>query len=168
MKTSLLVAGVFRRGVGAVLLVGLSALALAQEFKSKDLVIDHPHAMSTAPGQPHGGVFVTSIRNTGANADRLIGGRATVSKSVEVHRMEMSNNMMKMREIPGVDIPAKSVVSMARGSKEGYHLMLMNLKAPLKEGDRFPMTFVFKNAGEVEVMVSVEKPSMPAHGSHKH
>jgi len=168
MKTSLSVVSVLRHWVGAALLVGLSAVAVAHEFKSKDLVIDHPYAMSTAPGQPHGGVFVTSIRNTGLNADQLIGGRATVSKSVEVHRMEMSNNMMKMREIPGVDLPAKSAVSMARGSKEGYHLMLMNLKAPLKEGDKFPMTFVFKNAGEVEVMVSVEKPSMPAHGSHKH
>lgn len=142
--------------------------AMAQEFKKKDLVIERPHAMATAPGQPHGAVFVKMITNNGTATEQLIGGRTTVSKSVEVHRMEMANNVMKMREIPAIDLPAKSKTNLGRGNKEGYHLMLMNLNAPLKEGDKIPMTFVFKNTGEVDVTVVVEKPSMAGHGGHKH
>ncbi len=148
--------------------LAFAGAASAQEFKSGNLVIDHPHTMPTAPGQPHGGVFFDSIANTSGTPDQLIGGRAAVSKTVEVHRMEMENNVMKMREIPAIDVPAKGKVMMSRGSKHGYHLMLMNLKAPLKEGEKFPMTLIFKNAGEVQVTVAVEKPAMPMHGRQKH
>jgi periplasmic copper chaperone A len=158
-----------RVGVAAtVLTIALSGSVMAQSVTKNSLVIDYPHAMATAPGQPHGAVFFKSIRNTGATPDQLIGGRTTVSKTVEVHRMEMSNNLMKMREIPGIDLPASATVMLGRGSKEGYHLMLMNLKKPLKEGDKFPMTLVFKNVGEVEVTVTVESSGMHRHGTHKH
>ena len=153
---------------GALLVAATLSTASAQEFKKKDLLIERPHAMATAPGQPHGAVFIKTITNSGAAADQLIGGRTGASKSVEVHRMEMAGNVMKMREIPAIDLPAKTRVDLGRGNKEGYHLMLMNLNAPLKDGDKIPMTFVFKNAGEVDVTVVVEKPAMSGHGGHKH
>lgn len=148
--------------------LSVATTAGANEFSKAGLLIEHPQAMATAPGQPHGAVFIKSITNKNAKADQLIGGRSAVSGSVEVHRMEMEQNLMKMREISGIDLPANAKVMMGRGSKEGYHLMLMNLKAPLKAGEKFPMTLIFKNAGEIEVTVAVEKPSMPAHGGHKH
>jgi copper(I)-binding protein len=85
---------------------------------------------------------------------------------MEVHRMSMDKGVMAMREIPGVTIPARGEVSMARGSKEGYHLMLMNLNRPLKEGEKFPVTLIFKNAGEVTVEIEVEKRSGAEHGHH--
>ena len=154
--------------IAAAIAMGISGHALAKEFVKGSLVIEHPHAMATAPGQPNGAIFFKSISNKGALADQLIGSRATVSKTTEVHRMEMDNNVMRMREISGIELPANSKVMMGRGSKEGYHLMLMNLNAPLKEGEKFPVTLIFKNAGEVEVTVSVEKPRGSAHGSHKH
>jgi periplasmic copper chaperone A len=165
---------VYLRLRGALSMIAtLAALSVCASLGAKEadhasLVIELPHAMATAPGQPHGAVFFKSISNKAAQADQLIGGRAAVSKSVEVHRMEMENNIMKMREIVGVELPANSKVMLGRGNKEGYHLMLMNLKAPLKEGERFPMTLIFKRAGELEVTVTVEKPSMSMHGGHKH
>lgn len=145
----------------------------ASEFRKNDLVIDQPHAASTAPGQPHGAVFIRSITNAGPAADQLIGGRAAVARSVEVHRMEMDNNVMKMREIPGVDVPANTRVMMGRGNKDGYHLMLMNLSAPLRAGDTIPMTLIFKRAGEVNVTVTIEKQGAGhghsgGHSGHKH
>ncbi len=152
----------------AAFVTGISGYAVAKEFSKGSLVIEHPHAMATAPGQPNGAIFFKSISNKGTSADQLIGSRATVSKTIEIHRMEMDNNIMRMREISGIELPANSKVTMARGSKDGYHLMLMNLKAPLKEGEKFPVTLIFKNAGEVEVTVAVERPSGSAHGSHKH
>jgi periplasmic copper chaperone A len=146
----------------------LCAAAWAQPITKNTLTIEHPHAMATAPGQPHGAVFFKSIVNKGTSPDQLIGARAAVSKTVEVHRMEMENNIMKMREIPAIEIPANSSIMMGRGGKEGYHLMLMHLKSPLKEGDKFPMTVIFKNAGDVDITVTVEKAGMSKHGGHKH
>lgn len=125
--------------------------------------------MPTAPGQPHGAVFIGEIRNTGKASDQIIGARSNVARSMEVHRMTMDNNVMKMREIPAIEIPANGRIGMAHGNKEGIHLMLMNLNKPLKEGDRFPMTIIFKQAGEQEVTVQVEKRSHPMdHGNGKH
>lgn len=160
------------RGVLGVIGV-LSALSVsvalgAKQVNKAGLLIDQPHAMATAPGQPHGAVFFKSISNQAGQPEQLIGGRSAVAKGVEVHRMEMDNNVMRMREIKGIELPANSKVMLGRGNKEGYHLMLMNLKSPLKEGEVFPMTLIFKNAGEVEVTVTIEKPSMHMHGGHKH
>jgi copper(I)-binding protein len=152
----------------SVVAAALCAAAWAEPITKNRLTIEHPHAMATAPAQPHGAVFFKSIANKSASPDQLIGARSAVSKSVEVHRMEMESNIMRMREIPAIEIPANSRIMLGRGNKEGYHLMLMHLKSPLKEGDKFPMTLIFKNAGEIEVTVTVEKPGMHKHGGHKH
>ena len=157
-----------RTGLAAMiiaLLVGLGQ-ATAHDFKKGDLSIDHPTATPTAPGQPHGAIFIEKLKNSGAKDDQLIAARSGISKSMEVHRMSMDKGVMAMREIPGVTIPARGEVSMARGSKEGYHLMLMNLNRPLKEGEKFPVTLIFKNAGEVTVEIEVEKRSGAKHGHH--
>lgn len=160
-------------GLFAAATLSISLSVAASEFRKNDLVIDQPHAASTAPGQPHGAVFIRSIANAGAQPDQLIGGRAAVARSVEVHRMEMDNNVMKMREIPGIEVPPNAKLMMGRGNKDGYHLMLMNLSVPLKAGDTIPMTLIFKRAGEVNVTVTVEKQGAGhghggGHGGHKH
>lgn len=139
----------------------------AHDFKKGDLTIDHPTATPTAPGQPHGAVFIEKLKNSGSRDDQLVAARSGLSKSMEVHRMSMDKGVMTMREIPGISIPARSEVSMARGSKEGYHLMLMNLSRPLKEGEKFPVTLIFKNAGEITVEIEVEKRSGSDHGRQK-
>lgn len=147
----------------------LSAAAprvLAAEYRKGSLEIAHPSATATAAGQPHGAIFIKEIKNLSNTADQLIGARSSVSKSIEVHQMTMDNNVMKMREIPAIELPAKGNVSLQQGSKNGYHLMLMNLNKPLKEGDRFKATLIFKQAGELEVDVVVEKPQH-SHG-HRH
>ncbi len=156
----------------AISVIGVSqntVMAQSAEFKKGPLTIIAPTATPTAPGQPHGAVFIQSIRNAGAQKDQLIGGRADVSKTLEVHRMTMENNIMKMREIPAIEIPANGEVSLAKGSRQGYHLMLMNLKQPLKAGDQFPVTLIFREAGEQQVTITVEQPKAASgHGMHRH
>jgi copper(I)-binding protein len=161
--------------ITSVITVNLVGGALANPKQQHSLEIKKPYATSTAPGQPHGAVFIHEITNKSGSADELIGGRSSAAGSVEVHKMEMSNNIMRMREIPSIPIPARGKASLDKGSKEGFHLMLMNLKQPLKVGDKIPMTLIFKQAGEIEVIVPVEKPSAHGghgphggHGSHKH
>ncbi len=154
--------------LSATVMLGLLPLAQAAQFTKGNLVVEDPVAMPTAPGQPHGAIFIQEIRNSGKAADELIGARSTVSKTMEVHRMSMDNNVMKMREIPAIPVPANGKVSMQRGNPDGYHLMLMNLNKPLKEGDKFPVTLIFKNAGEQDVTVEVKKAGGMGHGHMKH
>lgn len=148
-------------------LFAVSASAQAQEFKKGALTIEKPYATATAPGQPNGAIFIKEIKNAGAEADELIGAKTSASKAVEVHRMSMENNMMAMREIAGIAIPASGKVSMDRGAKDGFHLMLMGLAKPLQEGESFSATLIFRKAGEVPVKVSVEKLKAAGH-NHAH
>ena len=140
--------------------------ALAQETRLKDLHIDNPYARATAPQQPAGGAFVT-IENKGKAADALIGANSPAARSVEIHTMAMEGNVMKMREVGRVEIKAGERIEMKAG--DGYHLMLMGLKQPLKSGDSFPVTLVFEKAGKAEVKVTV-RDAAGGHGSmhHKH
>lgn len=140
-----------------LLALSLSVAALAahaHSFKLGELTIGHPYARSTAPGQPTGGAYL-SIRNAGAAADKLVSATADVSASVELHEMKMEGNVMRMREVTGVDVPAGKAVELKPG---GLHIMLMGLKAPLKQGDKFPLKLKFEKAGEVTVTVNVEGP----------
>lgn len=142
------------------------ARANEREYRKGSLEIEHVYATATAPGQPNGAVFIKRLKNSGNASDRLVGGKSNTAKSVEVHQMVMDQNVMKMREIPGIELPARGRISMDRGSRDGYHLMLMNLTRPLVEGERFNMTLMFQQAGELEVEVEVLKPR-GAHG-HRH
>jgi periplasmic copper chaperone A len=152
--------------LGVAMIASIATAAFAAQFTKGALVVDTPIAMPTAPGQPHGAIFIQEIRNSGKTPDELIGARSAVSKTMEVHRMSMENNVMKMREIPGIAVPANGKVAMPRGNPNGYHLMLMNLNKPLQEGDTFPVTLIFKNAGEQQVTVEVKKPHGSGHGGH--
>lgn len=137
----------------------------AQETKLKDLLIDSPYARATVTNQRSGGAYVT-IENKGKNADKLIGASSPVAKSVEIHTMTMDGNVMKMREVGQIEIPASGRIEMKPG--DGYHLMLMGLQQPLKAGDSFPMTLVFEKAGKTEVKVKVEEKKNASHGGMHH
>ena len=104
----------------------------------------------------------------GKQADQLISARTPVAERVELHQMQMDNNVMKMRAVPAIELPAQAELRMMHGSADGYHLMLINLKQPLKDGDRFSVWLQFKNSGEREVTVHVQTPknSAPAHDHH--
>lgn len=158
-KLAAAAAWVFSLSLGAP-----SAGASDREVRKGSLEIEQAYAIATAPGQPHGALFIKEINNRGSTADQLIGARSSIAKSIEVHQMSMDNNVMKMREIPAIEVPAKGKVSMQQGNKNGYHLMLMNLAKPLKEGERFKATLVFKQAGDIDVDVTVEK----SHHGHRH
>ena len=137
-----------------VLLGGLAiaGAAFAHSYQAGDITIGHPHARATAPGQPTGGAYLR-VENRGTQADRLMSASAGVSKSVELHQMQMQGDVMRMRQVDAIEIPANKSVALEPG---GLHIMLVGLKAPLKEGDRFPMTLTFEKAGEVKVDVVVE------------
>jgi periplasmic copper chaperone A len=145
----------FVRGIiGAVLLAGLlAAPAHAQEVKAGDLVITQAWTRATPGGAKIGGGYLT-IENKGAAPDRLIGGSADVAGKVEVHEMAMNNGVMTMRPLDkGLAIDPGKTVKLAPG---GYHLMMFDLKIPLKQGDKVPVTLEFEKAGKVQLSLDVQ------------
>ena len=152
----------------ALLLLGAFACAVpaqAHDFSAGDLVIDHPYAPPTPAGARTGAVYFRSIRNSGHDVDRLLGAHTPVAASVEIHRSKMDGNVMQMRAIDALDLPAGADVKLRHGGN--LHVMLIDLKAPLRDGDRFPITLRFEHAGEKEVMVWVQQPKATDAG-HQH
>lgn len=126
----------------------------AHEYKAGDISVDHPYARATVPGQTSGGAYLT-LENRGSNADALVAAQSPAAQSVEIHTMAMTdNNVMRMREVGSIDLQPKQKVVMQPG--DGYHLMLIGLKAPLKAGDKLPLILTFRKAGKVETTINVE------------
>jgi copper(I)-binding protein len=135
--------------------LGFSAAAHAQ------VKVETPWARPTVQGQMAGGGF---LRLQSAQADRLVGGSTPAAGRVELHTMKMEGDVMRMRQLDAIELPAGKPVALEPG---GLHLMLMDLKAPLKAGDSFPLTLEFEKAGKVKVDVKVQAGA-PAPGEHKH
>jgi hypothetical protein len=149
----------------------IAAPSSAHDFKLGPLRIDHPYATPTPTGATNSAAYLRGIRNTGDQPDRLIGASTPVARTVEIHRSAIdAQNVMRMRAIEGIDLPPMGEVQVRHGGD--HHLMLIDLKRPLNEGDRFPLTLRFQKAGEREVTVWVQKPRGPASahaaGEHKH
>ena len=98
-----------------------------------------------------GAVYVV-IENKGNVADRLVGASSTAAKMVEVHESYMEGGMMKMRPIAGVDVPAGGKVELKPG---GFHIMLMELVAPLQTGSKIVVNLKFEKAGQVTVNAEI-------------
>lgn len=143
------------------LMVASSAYA-EHALQAGSLTIKDPYARATVVAQKSGGGFM-KIENTGA-ADQLIGASSPVAKEMQLHIMSMDGNVMKMRQVQAMDIPAKGSLELQPG---GLHLMFIDLKGQLKTGDQIPVKLKFQKAGEVEVKFHV-KDLKPAHGQPGH
>jgi hypothetical protein len=143
-----------------LLLAGLGA-ASAHGYKLGALEIGHPWARATPPTAPTGGGYL-SVKNTGTTPDRLMSASSPAAEIVQVHDMKMEGNVMRMRELDGpLEIKPGETVTLAPG---GMHLMMMGLKAPLKQGERVPLTLVFEKAGKIDVeLVVVALGTTPGH-----
>jgi copper(I)-binding protein len=142
----------------------LSLLATAALAQSNPIKVEKPWTRATAPGAAIGGGFVT-LRNSGKSADRLLSASSPAAASVELHEMAKAGDVMKMREVNAIDLPANGMVELKPGS---FHLMLVNLKAPLKQGDKVPVTLKFEKAGTVKIELAVEGMGAASAGAHEH
>jgi copper(I)-binding protein len=171
MESSLMLRGMI--GGVAIAALGLVAPVHAESVKAGDLVISQPWTRATAGGAKVGGGYLT-IENKGAAADKLVGGSTDAAGKLEVHQMSVSNGVMKMHQVEGgLAIEPGKTVKLAPG---GYHLMLVDLKHPFKQGEKVPVTLEFEKAGKVAVSLDVQgigarAPSAPAGGAmtdHQH
>ena len=107
--------------------------------------IEKPWTRATAPGAKVAGGYMM-IRNAGAAGDKLVSASSPAAARVELHAHVNDNGVMKMREVPGYDVPAKGIFELKPG---GAHLMFMDIKQPFKEGENVPVKLKFEKAGEV-------------------
>lgn len=130
----------------------LSTRAAAQEITAGALTISHPWSRATAGGAKVGALYLT-VANAGAEADRLLGVSADVAERCELHLSGTEGDVMTMRMVDQVEVPAGGSATFA---PQGAHVMLMGLKAPLKKGTSFPAVLHFERAGDVAVEVTVQ------------
>jgi copper(I)-binding protein len=138
-------------GAAAVLLATVAGVH-AKDAMVGDIHISKPWARATAPTAQVGGGFM-GLMNHGKADDALVAVKAGVSEKVELHTHSMDGGVMKMREVTRIAVPAGKAVELKPGS---FHIMFINLKAPLKKGDTIPLTLVFEKAGEVKVDMQVD------------
>lgn len=148
----------------------LSALALvaavtfaAPVLQAEELVVGDLHITNVwaRPSNTSTGAVYLTISNQGKSADTLIGITSSVAENTEMHEMTMTDMVMRMRKAASVSLPAGQSVSFAPG---GMHIMLIGLKRPLKEGESFNLSLELKNAGHVELPVTVSSNAMSTMG----
>jgi copper(I)-binding protein len=138
-----------------VALVAVAALACAHGYTLGNIGIDHPYSVPTPAGATTGAGYIQELSNKGSAEDRLVGASSPIADHVELHTMSMDGNVMRMRQVPAIVIPAGGHVDMAPGN--GYHLMLIGIKQPLKVGDKIPVKLTFEKAGTVDVELHVQE-----------
>jgi copper(I)-binding protein len=126
----------------------LTALQPVFAQDAKPVHVEQPWARATPPGAKVAGAFAT-IENHGATPDRLVSATAEIAGRVEIHEMAVTDGVMTMRPLAdGLPVPADGSVELKPGS---YHLMLMDLAGPLKDGEHIAGTLTFEKAGTVPV-----------------
>ena len=120
------------------------------------VTVKDPWVRATVSQQKATGAF---MQITSAQDARLVEARSPVAGIVEIHEMTMEKDVMKMRALPnGLDLPAGKTVELKSG---GYHVMLMDLKQQMKEGDTVPMTLVVEGKDKKRSTIEVKAPVKP-------
>ncbi len=117
----------------------------------KKVSVEQPWARASVG--KNGATFLTMV-NKGNSDDRLVAAKADVSNRVELHTHIMEGNIMRMRQVEAIPVPAGKTVMLKPG---GLHVMMIGLNKKLEEGQSFPLTLVFEKAGEVTVTVPIMK-----------
>ena len=141
-------------------LLAFAVFALCPALSLAQIKIEGAWARPTVKGQQGGGGYMAV---TSATGDRLLGGSTTLSQRFELHTMSMKGDVMEMRQVDAIELPAGQTVELKPG---GLHVMFIGLKTPLKTGSKVPVTLKFEKAGDVKVEFDVmARP--PATGNPK-
>jgi copper(I)-binding protein len=151
--------------VMATALLILAGDATAAEYTIGDIGISSPWARATPRGAEVAGAYMT-VTNKGTTADRLIAGSSPAAARLEFHAMSMEQGVMKMRPVQGgIELKPGATVEFKPAA---FHIMLVGLKAPLKQGQHVKATLQFEKAGklDIEYLVEAMGASGPAPAAH--
>ncbi|SSW71032.1 copper chaperone PCu(A)C [Achromobacter agilis] len=131
---------------------GAAPAAFAQDAS---VSVEDPWVRATAPNQHATGVF---MRLTSAAPGRLVAVESQAAKHVEIHEMAMQDNVMKMRQVPGIDLPAGQAVELKPGS---YHVMLIDLARQIAPGEHVALTLVVEDTRRQQRRIAVDAVARP-------
>lgn len=132
------------------------------------VTVNEPWVRATVASQKATGAFMNL---SAASSARLVSAKSPAANIVEIHEMVMEGNLMKMRAIPGIEIPAGQTLNLKPGS---YHVMLIDLKQQIKDGDTVPITLIFEGLDKTRQTLEVKATARPlnasggGHNMHKH
>jgi VCBS repeat-containing protein len=142
----------------------LSSAAFAQSQAQSSVNVVDPWIRATVPAQKATGAF---MQLKAGKATRLVAASTPAAGRVEIHQMEMQGQTMRMHAVDGIDLPAGQAVNLASG---GYHIMLLDLKRQLKEGEQVPLTLTVQGADgkrdDVKLTVPVKPLAYSAQAGH--
>lgn len=118
--------------------IAITATLLVAGAAHAQVTVQDAWVRATVPQQKATGAF---MRLTAAQDARLVSASSPVAGVTEVHEMKLVDNVMKMRPLPALDLPAGQAVELKPG---GYHIMLLDLKQPVAQGSTVPLTLVFE------------------------
>ena len=147
---------------------GLLALSCLAQNTTAAVKVEGAWTRATVAGQQGSGALMNL---TASSALKLVGVSSPVAGVTELHEMKMEGDIMRMRPVPAIDLPAGTRVQLKPG---GFHVMLMDLKTPLRKDTQIPLTLVLQNAQgqtsqvqvSVPVMLSAPSGAAAGHGGH--
>jgi copper(I)-binding protein len=139
--------------LAAFVLPSLVTPAFAAGLADQLTVVD-PYVRMAPPGAKATGAFMT-IRNTSDKDVQVVKADCNAAKVTELHNHINDNGVMRMRQVKEINVPARGEAQLKPGS---YHVMLINMKAPLKDGDKVDITLSFSDGGTKTVQVPVKNP----------
>lgn len=148
----------------AILIVLAAVPTLAQQGPIR---VETAWARASAGEAKNGAAYMT-LHNVGTGPDKLLSASSSAAGKVELHNHIMVGNVAQMRPVDAIEVSPGSPTVLQPG---GLHVMLLDLKGPLKAGQSFPVTLTFERAGKVEATVAVQPLRAPAPGGgmpHRH
>jgi len=142
----------------------VSVLALAALPAWAQVQVENAWIRPTAPGANVAAGYMV-IKNSGTSADKLVGVSSPAAEKVETHVTVKDGEILRMREVNGYEIPAQGAFEL---KPAGAHLMFVNIKAPMTQGQKIQAVLRFEKAGEVKTAFTVGQPAASGHGQHKH
>ena len=146
----------------AIVFTLAAMLATAGGASASGIMVTEAFARASATPTAAAGAAYVSLMNHGSEADTLLSVASPAARAADIHMTEMADGVMKMKSAGPLEIPAMGTLEMKPG---GYHIMLVGLKAPLRQGEEIEVTLSFRNAGELRVKVPV---GGVAQGGHDH
>lgn len=147
----------------SILIAGLLASSGAMAGAADAVSVEQPYVRLAPPNALATGAFMV-IRNGGDKDVRVVKAENPASRVTELHTHINDAGVMRMRPVPAIDIKAHGEAVLKPG---GMHVMLIDLKGPLAEGDTVPITLTFDDGSSKKVDARVVRPAPPA-PEHKH
>ena len=118
------------------------------------------------PGQNTIAVYLDTIKNSSNKDVDLITVSSPAAKSIEIHSMQIVDNVMKMKKEEKITIPANSKVSLGKKNPNGYHLMVFDVSPQITDKNMFTIYFSFSNGEKLQTEISVKKHTENQHNHH--